>query len=1047
MEPLAIQDNDVESLALALPPATEEEPEQTDEASLRQSIFENLVVTGSYRPDEINEAPPTPGVYQMFDEKGKVIYVGKALNLRARLRQYFNGTDERASIPLILRALDHIETILTTTEKEAFILENTLIKRHHPRYNVQLRDDKTYVSVRIDMHEDWPRVTIMRPRSRDSAMYFGPYTSAQAIRKTLHLLQKVFPVCSCTEKAFKNRRRPCLLYELGRCPAPCVRPVAHEEYMENVRSIIAFLKGRRSELVESLRRKMIQHSERLEFEKAASIRDLLGALEETTEKQGVASHELVNRDVVGYHEERGQAAIVLMLFRNGALVESQNWVVPVYGQREGETLSQFIGQYYTAGRYMPSEIFLPTEADDTLVIEEWLGELRGGRVRLVTPQRGDKVRVIEMANTNAQVTLERKLSGKKEVENVLADLAARLHLTAPPQMIECYDIATLQGSMSAGSQVTFADGEPFKGGYRLYKIRGVEGVDDYAMMREVLSRRFKHTIEAGQAMPDLVLVDGGKGQLNIAVEVLCELGITEVAVASLAKDRLKEGEDGEADKTRTGERVFLPGRKNPVYFPPHAPALYLLQRLRDEAHRFVNTYHGKLRNRTHLRSSLEDIPGIAKGRARGLLRHFGSLVKIREASLEELAEAPGMTRRAAESVYNHLRSAETERKGNEMAITEQATGAGRLPKTVALHEVGQSAWLDFISACIIQSGELKRLAETGTIYGVTSNPTIFAGAIGSGKCGYPEDIKKMRDAGLDTLAIYDEVTRRDVGNAADVMRIVYDRTDGLDGFVSLEVSPELAHDEETTVSEALRLFKAIGKPNIFIKVPATKEGIPAIRRLIAAGVNINVTLIFSRQANYDVMRAYVDGLKDRAAAGGDVAGISSVASVFVSRIDTSVDKILDEMKASGKIGEAEWKALRGQAANANARMCYQDFKQVFGAPDFLELAKKGAHPQRPLWASTGTKDPAYPDLKYVEPLVGPTTVNTMPEKTLAAFLDHGKADPEAVESGVDEAKQALKELAKLGIDLDAVCDDLVAKGVESFSKSFRELLGTIEKTR
>ncbi|HUT26323.1 MAG TPA: excinuclease ABC subunit UvrC, partial [Sumerlaeia bacterium] len=572
--------------------------------------------------------------------------------------------------PLIRQALHHIEIILTDTEKEAFLLENTLIKRHRPRYNVRLRDDKTYVSVRIDPDEPWPRATVTRARRRDKALYFGPYTQAASIRQTLNLLQKVFPLRSCSDSVFRNRARPCLLHQIGRCCAPCVRPVAPEEYAAHVRNTILFLKGQTAELAQALKDRMLRHGERMEFENAAVVRDQIRALEASSEKQRVASHTSGDRDVIGYAEAQGQAAVVMLFFRNGQLVESQNWVLPVYGQFAGKTLSQFLGQYHGEGRLVPAEIFLPAEAEDAATIEEWLGDLRGGRVRLVTPQRGEKRRLVEMANTNAAEALARKLSGKEEIESALGDLARRLHLEGPPRTIECYDIATLQGAMSAGSQVVFVDGEPHKAGYRLYKIRGVEGQDDYAMMREALTRRFRRAVErgtqalggppAGRAdapnrdlgdLPDLILVDGGKGQLSVAVEVLGDMGLADLAVAALAKSRLKPAGEKEAEKVRTPERLFLPGRKNPVIFPPRAPSFYLLQRVRDEAHRFVNAYHGKLRRKARLRTSLEDAPGIGARRSRALLRHFGSLARVREATAEALAEAPTMNARAAQALY------------------------------------------------------------------------------------------------------------------------------------------------------------------------------------------------------------------------------------------------------------------------------------------------------------------------------------------------------------------------------------------------------------
>lgn len=613
--------------------------------------------TGSFRPDEIDQIPRRPGVYLMFDARGKVIYVGKAVDLRARVRQYFAGADDRMSVPLILESLRHIETIVTLSEKEAFLLENTLIKRHRPRYNVRLRDDKTYVSVRIDPGEAWPRATVTRVRKRDKALYFGPYANARAIRRTLRFLQKAFPLRSCSDAVFRNRSRPCILHSIGRCCAPCCLDVSPEQYEEYVRNTILFLRGRTGELVDALRARMREHSENMEYEKAAVVRDRIQAIEESVAGQKVASHESTNRDVVGMYEQQGQAALSLHFFRSGQLVETMNWIVPTYGEPRTRALSQFLGQYYGEGRLVPSEVLLSDMPDDAAIVEEWLGDLRGARCRLLAPQRGEKRHLVEMAEANARENLERRLSGRDQIEANLADLARRLQLAQPPRWIECYDIATLQGAQSAGSQVVFRDGEPSKPDYRLYRIRGVAGQDDFAMMNEVLSRRFRHAAEKSEALPDLVLVDGGRGQLGAAHRALEEAGVAgEVALAAIAKERLRESDEDQ--KTRTPERLFVPGRKNPVAFPPRAPAFYLLQRLRDEAHRFVNTYHRKIRGRANLRSSLVDIPGIGEKRARALLRHFGSLARIRQASIDDLAQAPGMNAPLARTVFECLRREE-----------------------------------------------------------------------------------------------------------------------------------------------------------------------------------------------------------------------------------------------------------------------------------------------------------------------------------------------------------------------------------------------------
>jgi excinuclease ABC subunit C len=629
----------------------------TDESLLLSEDEPAPEKTGSYRPDQIGEIPRAPGVYQMFDAKGKIIYIGKAINLRNRVRQYFappGSGDDRPSVPLIRKALDHIEVIVTLTEKEAFLLENTLIKRHMPRYNILLRDDKMYVSVRIDPREPWPRPLVTRPRgTRDKALYFGPYTQADAIRNALNLTRKIFPLRSCSDPVFRNRTRPCIQYEIGNCKAPCVGKITREEYMILVQGLVDFLKGRAPQVLENLKRQMAEHSASLEFEKAAAVRDQIRAIEASAQAQRVSTHESGSRDVVGWCEEKGQAAIAILFFRDGQLIESLNWTLSVWGETPALTLSQFLGQFYGASRLTPDELLLPLPVDDESIITEWLSEMHGKRVEVLTPQRGEKLRLVEMATANAREALQRKLSGKKILDDALEDLAYRLRLAAPPHTLECYDIATLQGTDSAGSKVVFRDGEPDKAMYRLFKIKTVEGQNDFAMMQEVLTRRFRRAIEEKEELPSLVIVDGGRGQLNIAYEVLESLGLSDLPLAGLVKEHLKEGETKD-ESVRTPEYLLLPGRKNPVVFPPRAPSFYLLQRLRDEAHRFVNTFHKKLRTKSRFRSPLEDVPGIGPAKAKALLRHFGSQTRLKAASQDDLKNAPGMNASLAETLFAAL---------------------------------------------------------------------------------------------------------------------------------------------------------------------------------------------------------------------------------------------------------------------------------------------------------------------------------------------------------------------------------------------------------
>jgi excinuclease ABC subunit C len=603
----------------------------------------------------------------MLDAKGRVIYVGKAVKLRSRVRQYFAGPsgDQRPTIPFILKSLDHVEIIVTNNEKEAFILENTLIKRHKPRYNIRLRDDKTYLSVRVDPAEEWPRARILRERGRDKALWFGPFTNTLAIRQTMNLLQRVFPLRSCSDAMLRNRSRPCLKHSVGRCCAPCVGKVSREDYGLLLQKMILFLRGRTSEVVDTLRKEMESASEQFLFEKAAVLRDRIRAVEASAQKQRVQAGPSENRDAIGYYEESGQGAVVILFFREGRLVERQDWVTPVFGEPRTRVLGNFIGQYYDSTRLIPPEILLPEAVEDAGLIEDWLTDLRGGRVALRTPERGEKLRLVRLAEKNAETLLKAKLSGRRETETILQDLARRLDLPRPPRRVECYDIATLQGGHSCGSKVCFVDGAPSKKDYQLFNIKSVEGQDDFAMMREVITRRFSRAIEREEELPDLVVIDGGKGQLSVAIDALETLGIDEVPLAALVKEHMRS--DAEGEPARTAEHVFLPGRKNPVYFPPRVPSFFLLQRLRDEAHRFVNAQHARLRGKANLRSSLLDIPGVGPTRARNLLRHFGSLARVREADIDALRAAPGMTQAAARAVFEALRSPAKQAPGKEIA--------------------------------------------------------------------------------------------------------------------------------------------------------------------------------------------------------------------------------------------------------------------------------------------------------------------------------------------------------------------------------------------
>jgi excinuclease ABC subunit C len=636
------------------PHSPDAEPRAADQAEAAPStaVPERLV---GLTPEAVSTLPQLPGVYIMHDAEGKVLYVGKALNLRSRVNSYFTKAgDARFNVRFLMRHVTNIETVITANEKEAFLLENNLIKQHQPRYNLRLRDDKTYVSVRINLAAEWPRAVVMRRRNEqkdDGAVYLGPYASASAVRDTLRQLQRLFPIRSCPDHVLRNRARPCLLHSIGRCCAPCTKPVDKDMYRAMVENTILFLKGKTQEVIHRLRDRMQVHAGNWEFEQAAALRDRIAAIEETTEKQNVYSHTGGDRDVLVLEQQGGLGAFIVFVYRNGLLVSSRPFLVRDH-ERSGEDLiDEFIARYYET-EPPPRELLTWPTPLGCEFLETWLSERREAKVELSTPQRGEKMRLIEVARENARKLLEQNLSGQKSIEAMLGEIAEKLNLAGPPELIECYDISTIQGFATVGSQVAVRAGEADKSRYRRYRIKSLAGQDDFGALREMLTRRLRKIVGGEEAAPNLLVIDGGKGQLAVAVDVLAELGLT-IPVVGMAKSRVKHRGQ---ELYRTEERFFLPGRKNPVIFKLNSPALYLLQRLRDEAHRFGITYHRELRGRLNLRSVLEGIPGVGKTRASALLRHFGSLRKMREATLEEIAAVRALPRELAERIYEHLRA-------------------------------------------------------------------------------------------------------------------------------------------------------------------------------------------------------------------------------------------------------------------------------------------------------------------------------------------------------------------------------------------------------
>ncbi len=602
--------------------------------------------------EKLDALPARPGVYLLKDRQGTVIYVGKARSLRSRVRTYFRGGDERSQVAFLMQRVGDFDSLVTATEKEALILENNLIKQYKPRYNIRLKDDKSYVSVKVTTQEAWPRVLVTRRIVKDGSRYFGPYHSAVSVRETLDTLRKVIPLRTCSDAVFRNRSRPCLEYQIRRCLGPCCLPVDRAEYEAHLREAMLLLGGKQVELIAHLRRDMLAAADEERFEDAARLRDRLRAIEKTQERQQAVAHWGGDQDIFGLYREGGCIEVQVLFVRQGKLTGNQSYQLDDIELPDEEVVRALVTQFYQGDRYVPDELLLPIELEDQDVRAEYLTDRKGRRVEILRPQRGDRVRLLEMARENAMQSFRERRDGERQYERTSAELQRRLHLRNAPKRIECVDISTFQGGMAVGSLVAFDEGQPDKSGYRRYRIKTVVGQDDFAMMFEVLRRRLTRA-RREQVFPDLLVVDGGKGQLNVALEVLRELEIDQIDVVGLAKMRVVSAAHAETIE-RSDERVFLPGRANPVVLRRNSNALFLLQRLRDEAHRFAVTYHRALRGRERLRSVLDAIPGVGAERRRRLLRAFGSVKRMRAATVAELAQVPGIPAPLAGAIHAAL---------------------------------------------------------------------------------------------------------------------------------------------------------------------------------------------------------------------------------------------------------------------------------------------------------------------------------------------------------------------------------------------------------
>jgi excinuclease ABC subunit C len=664
----------------------------------------------------VERLPSDPGVYVMRDRKGRRIYVGKARNLRTRVRQYFNGHDNRQFVPRLAKLIGDIETIVTRNDKEAMLLENHLIKQHHPRFNVKLRDDKQYLVLRMDPRSDWPRLEVVRNIAHDGAQYFGPYHSASSARHTLRVVNRHFKLRTCSDYALTHRKRACLQYQIDRCPAPCVYEVDEAAYAEQVRDVGLFLGGRHSELVTNLESRMKASAHALEFETAARVRDQLHAIQTTLQAQRVVGSGEIDQDVVGMYREGGQVEFALMHVRGGKLMGSRTFSQKGMELPDAEVLHSFLAAYYDSSPVAPEELLLPISLaeDDAAPLAAWLSEQRGKKVRVHVPERGARKRMVELAHKNAASSFVTRRNRHDDSEAVLTTLRDRLGLSRVPRRIECYDVSHIHGTDAVASMVVFQDGAPDKARYRSFKIKGLHGQglsqgdrqnDDFASMQEVLGRRFRRAMKAEEqatedwAFPDLVIIDGGKGQLGRVMTVMQDLGIPigaeGVDVIALAKERgdghgtpdldrvrrFRESAGSQAaDRSLPGqaladyviaqdrvsprpepetpskpERVFVPERKDAIRLRPGSSELFLLTRLRDEAHRFAIGHHRKRRSKRQIASALDEIPGVGPALKKSLLAHFGKVAAIRAASVEELSAVKGVGPALAARICEQLR--------------------------------------------------------------------------------------------------------------------------------------------------------------------------------------------------------------------------------------------------------------------------------------------------------------------------------------------------------------------------------------------------------
>jgi excinuclease ABC subunit C len=609
----------------------------------------------------LDTVPTKAGCYLMKDANGKVIYVGKAVNLRNRLRSYFHSSAQHTPRTRhLVRHIADIEWIVVGSELEALILEMNLIKKHRPHYNVRLKDDKRYPYVKVHWADPFPKVTVTRQMVSDGSRYFGPYTSVWAVHQTLDVLRRIFPYLTCDRTITGQDERACLYYDIKLCSAPCIGAIDQAGYRQSIDDLCQFLEGRTEPIVSRLQAEMHQAAGELRFERAAAIRDQLQAIEKVVERQKVVSSDYVDSDVIAMARSDGEACVEVFFIRNGKMIGREYFLLEgAEDSPDADVMSEFIKQFYDQAPSIPPRVLLPHEVEEAHIIKQWLKNRRSGKkVEILIPKRGQQKELIQMAAENAAETLA-ALQAQWEAdshrqEQALAELQEALHLDGPPNRIECYDISNTQGTAAVGSMVVFEQGVPRKSYYRRFNIRTVKGPDDFASMEEVLTRRFNRWRAAQEAvqvpgkkpdqafafLPDFLIVDGGKGQLSRAVAVLEKFDLLDkIPVAGLAKQN---------------EELFVPNRSTPIVLPRKSQGLFLIQRVRDEAHRFAITSHRKRRTKSGLASRLDSIPGIGPARRKALLSRFGSIEKIKDAPIEDLTAVPGVTQQIAHSIKSYL---------------------------------------------------------------------------------------------------------------------------------------------------------------------------------------------------------------------------------------------------------------------------------------------------------------------------------------------------------------------------------------------------------